>query len=485
MIIFNFVKHLHLSSALSSEGLDSFPTPGTRGSGVLFRNLAGNAAERKTERKSPARPRVSDFDYFQSGVEATKEKNFPAAASFFRKTLEINPEHLEALVNLIVVLEKTNQIEEAENLARDAAKSNRDDPLLHIVSAKLARRSKNYAAAFAHLRANGNKPLPRNMAVMQHYELGLLYDLSGDYDNAFASFGKANRLAKPADESKKKNLDRRIETLSSLMDGGWQRTWETSRRATRGRSPVFLVGFPRSGTTLLSTILGTHPEVVALDEPPTLSIVKNRISSLPGGYPHALPKLSDASIADLRNLYYRSVSTIEPAHGGRLIVDKQPLNIVHLPLIHRIFPDAVYLFVLRHPCDVCLSCFMHQFESNPATDHFHDLAETVAFYKSILSLGDKFVQGFPLHVHAIRYEDLVEHREAEITRLLKALGLDWDDGLRGFHSNAGYIGKVLTPSYSQVSEPLYTRARYRWTNYERYLRPFLGEMDGIIRRQGY
>src|SRR5205085_4640311 len=218
-------------------------------------------------------------------------------------------------------------------------------------------------------------------------------------------------------------------------------------------SPVFLVGFPRSGTTLLDTLLMGHPALNVMEEVPLLE----RPAAALGDF-ERLPELSEAETEHLRDLYFEALGPVD----GRTIVDKLPLNLLGAPLIHRLFPDAKFIFAARHPCDVVLSCFMQPFDLNPAMANFLDLENAARLYDLVLSFWERASAILPLQVHTLRYEALVEDKEAEMRDLIAFLGLGWDERVLDNQKVAAERGPIVTPSYAQVAQPIYKRARGRW-----------------------
>lgn len=156
---------------------------------------------------------------------------------------------------------------------------------------------------------------------------------------------------------------------------------------------------------------------------------------------------------------------------GQTFIDKFPLNLVHLPLLARIFPDARYILALRHPADAVLSGFMQNFNPNSAMANFCTLEDAAQFYDRVMGLWRRCAEMLPIAYHAVKYEDMVEDFDGEVKRLLDFLGLPWEEGVRHFHDTSRK-GKVInTPSYHQVAEPIYRRAKERWRRYEPHLRP--------------
>jgi hypothetical protein len=154
-------------------------------------------------------------------------------------------------------------------------------------------------------------------------------------------------------------------------------------------------------------------------------------------------------------------------------------------LIHRIFPDARFIFVERHPCDVVLSCFMTRFDPRGGMANFLDLGDTARLYDEVMDYWLLCRDVFPLDVHTVRYERVVEDAEAELRPLAAFLGLAWHPFLLDNQRSASGRAYIATPSYAQVAEPLYTRARGRWEKYRAQLAPVLPLLEPWCERMGY
>jgi len=194
-----------------------------------------------------------------------------------------------------------------------------------------------------------------------------------------------------------------------------------------------------------------------------------------------LPTLDEAETERLRALYFEALGSVDE----RTVVDKQPLNLLAAPLIHRLFPDAKIVFAQRHPCDVVLSCFMQSFAINDAMASFLDLGDAARLYDLVLTFWERCRDVLPLDVHIVRYEALVEDAEGEMRPLLDFLGLPWDEKVLDNEGAAAGRGHVYTASYSQVQEPIYRRAAGRWERYRAQLAPVLPILAPWAEKMGY
>ena len=172
-----------------------------------------------------------------------------------------------------------------------------------------------------------------------------------------------------------------------------------------------------------------------------------------------LNTLSEADVLSLRDIYFKELKMhLDRTDDGKLVVDKFPLNIVHAGVIHRVFPDAKFILALRHPCDCVLSCFMQTFKLNDAMANFLSLDQSAKLYAAVMELWSVYQQKLDLDVHVLKYEDLVQDLEGTCKSLIGFLGLEWDDNLHNYQRTALDRSNIKTPSYNQVTQPLYKQA---------------------------
>ena len=246
--------------------------------------------------------------------------------------------------------------------------------------------------------------------------------------------------------------------------------------------PVFLVGFPRSGTTLLTQVLDNHPRLQALEEKPAVDALVGAAARL-ADIASALE--SEDTLERLRSVYFAVVERSVKRAPGTWLVDKYPLNILRLPLIHRVFPDAKVLLALRHPCDVCLSCYMQSFKLNSAMASFLSLEQTARLYALAMRRWQWCAANLAMDVHVVRYESLVNDFEDQVQAMLGFLGLPWDDKVLEHVEGAKRRGRINTPSYHQVAQPIYRHAVYRWRHYAGHLQSILPTLRPFIQDFGY
>jgi tetratricopeptide (TPR) repeat protein len=407
-----------------------------------------------------------------------------AAIEAFKRALEIHPEDLNSYINLAGLGERANRLDVSKAAIESGLKLSPEDPSLHLLAAKCERREGQIDSAIARLERIDRSNAREIIAIDIAFELGQLYERSDDAGRAFSYFSEGNRLARQYPAHRK--VDKReflglIDSLSRCLTEDWLASWSETPPHSSNRTPAFIVGFPRSGTTLIEQILGAHPKLQTLDEKPTLDTMLARLPN----YPDALARLSSDQFDELRGVYFAAVAEFVDIGRDTRIVDKMPLNIIHAVSIQRFFPAAKIILVVRHPCDVCLSCFMQNFVVNSSMANFFSLEDAARLYAKVMRLWQNSTKLLPLDYHIVRYEDLVGDFEAETRRMLKFLGLDWDPAVEDHAQHAKRRGKILTPSYHQVTQPIYQRAIYRWQRYQDKFGGVKAILEPFVRHFGY
>lgn len=278
---------------------------------------------------------------------------------------------------------------------------------------------------------------------------------------------------------------RQIAALAALYRSGLPALPDPVADPGDGPLPLFLVGFPRSGTTLLDQVLDAHPDIAVVEERPLVAGLIARLAVDGRTYPEALPGLSEAERLDMRRWYRARMARFLPAGPTRYAVDKMPLNLVHAGLIRSVFPEARFLLALRHPCDVVLSCFMQSFQLNNWMVSFASLEGAALLYRAALGAWEAYVAAFDPPRLTVRYEDVVDDLPREAARILGFLGLPWDDAVTRFDEHARSRGVLTTPSAAQVTQPIYRTALARWRRYDFAMNPVAQLLDEEIRRYGY
>ena len=279
----------------------------------------------------------------------------------------------------------------------------------------------------------------------------------------------------------------RIDRLTRAFQGETRERWAGVPLAEDERAPdvsghVFLVGFPRSGTTLLEQVLASHRDVVTLEEKSNLAKADAEFLVDPSGLDR-LAALTPAEASRFRRAYWHSVYRfVKP--DGKIFVDKMPVGSMHLPLVAKLFPQAKILFARRDPRDVVLSCFRHAFMVNPMTFTFTRLDGAARLYDALMALIERYRETLPLEIHEVRYERLVADFEHEARAVSGFIGAEWDDAMRDFAAAAA-TRTVSTPSAVQVRRGLYREGEGQWRPYAAQLAPVAPLLGPWIGPKGY
>lgn len=390
-------------------------------------------------------------------------------------------------------LERLNRVEEAErclaSIAAEAGPRTAAERLMESdIAAQIEARHGRHAAACARWRSAIAAGV-EDAAERSDLELKLARSLQalGDAEGCMAAAEQAHarKLARTLQvHSGMPPGDRLLSLLELPVPGRFPRF--AASKAASPPDPVFVVGFPRSGTTLLEQFLDAHPALQSFDEQPFLHRRIDEIARLGIPFPEGLDRLDAGVIEALRSAYFRDVRRFVPDGAGLRAVDKNPLNIVRLPLVAAMFPRAKVVLALRHPCDVVLSCFLQNFRSPAFAVTFQSLESTAAMYARVMGHFERNRHALGLDLHVNRYEDFVGGFETRARTLVDFLGLAWVDGLEAFTSRAAAKGHISTPSYSQVVKPVSRAAVGRWEAFRPWFeRGALRHLQPWIQHWGY
>ena len=383
---------------------------------------------------------------------------------------------LEMLKSLAALLERTNRLDELKAFLAAARAAGHDEGEFTNLAAAMALRNGDPARAKQLLDAKKSTGDP-----------GYFYRLKAKVEEALGNSAAAFSAAEAMNRSvadyqgwRRKAADFRQRLRASLREAEAKAGTITPLPPGPRRRPAFLVGFPRSGTTLLDTFLMGHPDTAVMEEVHMLGAAESSL-----GNAARLDQRSPAELERARAAYFAELDRhVDPDFTG-LVVDKLPLNMLGLPFIYALFPDARMIFAQRHPADCVLSCFMQNFVLNDAMASFLDIADSADLYDAVLAQFSFSRARLPLAVHTLVYEQLVADSESAMRPLIGFLGLDWRDELLDHRSTAAARGAIITPSYDQVVKPLSSAPSGRWRRYEAQLAPVLPTLLGWAQKLGY
>lgn len=440
-------------------------------------------ADRRAERLAQAEAAVAALPdeaelRLQLGLAAAAMGENGAAEAALRTAIRLAPGDAGAYLELGLLLENLNRLDDLDALVAQGERAGAPEGEIGFLKAWSLRRRGRFAAALPLAEAAPDTIDPIRRAQL----LGDLADRLGDADRAFGEYSRMKaltaRLVSPTAMADGAAYLAEVRAAAAAMTPAAAARWAPA--PPPARTPVFIAGFPRSGTTLLDTLLMNAPGLHVCEE---LSMM--RAAELAAG--DAPPDTLDAAaVGRLRAAYWAELARVAPAPDGATVVDKFPLHMARLGLIHRLFPDAPVIFCQRHPLDVLLSCFVSNFQPNRAMVNFLTLEGSAALYDAAFDGWTRARAALPAaRVHEVRYERLVENPAGRMRALLEFLGLPWDERVLDNQASAARRGAVRTASYAQVTEPIYRRSAGRWRRYRRHLEPVMPVMAPWVKRLGY
>ena len=409
------------------------------------------------------------------------------AEASYNQAIALKPDYTLAHLNLCDLLEKMNRTDELLSFIRGKSRKilAKESDFLYY-EALIEFRKENYETAEKLVKKiNINELMDKRQPSLMKLQADL-YHKKKSYNAAFESYKSKNKYIKDSLEYKKQEPEKYFiqqrEKVIQIQKLQEQSAYKSVIKP-RWIQPTFLIGFPRSGTTLLDTILRTHSNIDVLEELPMIQ----KMNASFGGIPTiSMIESMDNSAAEIASGYYFEELEKHIEIGKKqTIVDKLPLNILQLPLINQVFPNTKYIIAIRHPLDCVLSCWMQNFKLNPPMANMIELGRIVDFYDVAMSILKLSEERYSLETHRIRYEDLVVDFEENVTNLLNFLGLEWEEELRSYQKTALARDRIRTPSSSQVVKPLYQTASYRWKHYEEYLGQYKTRLAPWIQEYGY
>lgn len=400
-----------------------------------------------------------------------------------RRAIDLAPRAATHMGELAYMLELQNRLDEAAEWAHQGLAIEPENAVCRLVAAKGFRRDGQLAKALSLL-----APTPKFRDSAFQFELGLLCDANQRHEEAFAHWKFANQLVSETygASAKPDVFLNEVVALEQLYQAPIVENF-TILSAQTERRRLFVTGFPRSGTSLMHHRLSQATGVLGRHEPLTMETVKVAMRQLPRGYPATIATMTDQEARVLREVYDqvfcvshdRTAAESTPgdvAQGDvaqKVWMDTSPQHLVDLGLLFRLFPDANFVYVIRHPMDVVLSCFMQNFRYSNFTGNFGSVERAAETYHRMFSLWRNTVRQFQHRCRILRYEELIAAPEETLAELKEWLG--WpgfaDEQASATRAedqaaNGQTISRIATPSYHQVVQPIYRTAEGRWRNYE-------------------
>lgn len=389
--------------------------------------------------------------------------NLPAALTHSSRAVELGPGDPGLLISHAFVLHGLRRQEEAWQLVEPLVARGEPSGRLGLLFGRMALQLEQEPRALAfveQLLRSPAVPVPEKLAL--HFAASSLLDGAGRYDEAFehARLGKemTRQPYDPTDHSRR--IDRRIRFFTP------RKLHDLPRASHGNRRPVFIIGMPRSGTSLVEQILASHPQVHGAGELAALSEIARSTHAADwtdgDPYPENMDAISVRKANRLAARYLQAIARLDDT--ATYVTDKMPLNFMYLGLIQILFPDCHVIHCTRDPLDTCLSCYMTHFASGH--EFAQDLSHLAAFYNDYRRLIAYWRDAVNVPVIEVNYEQVVRDLEGQTRRLLEFLDLPWDESCLRFFENQR---PVFTASGEQVRRPLYASSVGRWKHYEKHL----------------
>ena len=443
---------------------------------LAYNNLAslhakkGNLsdAEKFTEEAIKYNPKF-ELAYVNLGSIKIDLDKLSEAEELFLSAIELNENYNYAYSNLFRLYEKTNSLKKLKDKIDSLEKNKFIINEILMFKARICFREKDFTTAknlIDQVSSQWIKYTDHHTNILFWSFKAFIEEKVKNFDEAFKCFERSQ-------------LNLKYENFNPEI---FQNYIETYRRNLENKNfvvkktifkknkflPVFLVGFPRSGTTLLDTILRSHPEIDVIEEKPLINSVEQLIKSKFKYSLDELHKLTSDDLDVLRNHYLEILKKSCDNKSAKILIDKFPFQTVCLPLINLLFPNSKIIFTHRNPYDTVLSCFQQSFEPNNAMSNFRSIDSASKIYDLTMSMWLDYKTKLKMNYITSKYEDLIDNFDKHILKILNFLDVSWDENIKNYRNTAHKRGKINTPSSSQVVQPIYKSSIAKWKNYESY-----------------
>lgn len=394
------------------------------------------------------------------------------AISSLQEALRINPDYVHAAASIVAAYELGGDYQKAGEHLAPLVEKYPDNPSVAMTFLRLGKYLGRDQEALAMAeKVLGQKDLSPLDKKQLHFSSGKLYDAVRAYDKAFAHYQSANAIQPPQYDPAKhaRDIDALISNFSSDALQRLPRATHASER------PVFVLGMPRSGTSLVEQILASHPQVHGAGELADMGRIIARMVTIldaKSGFPGCLHKLTESTANTLAEDYL-AILRSKSADAAR-VTDKMPHNFLCLGLIAILFPNARVIHCMRNPLDTCLSIYFQYF--NDGHTYSNDLAHIGSHYRDYQRLMAHWRTVLDIPMLEINYEDIVNNPDEMIRKLVDFAGLEWDPACLRFYESTRLVS---TASYEQVRQPLHPKSIGRWKNYEQYLGPLKSALGNL------
>ena len=401
--------------------------------------------------------------HYELGCLYHDQTKLEPASAELNLALKLNPNHIAARQRLGEIHQALWQSGEAEACFRRVITKSPHDPEAHRGLAYL-KRFTEYSSDIQSMEESYEKSSEQGMdRVVLAFSLGKVFEDLERYDESFAYYEEANRLHRSLYQFSIDQEAAYFETYRDAFTSDW--LTDTTKHAIEDATPIFVIGMPRSGTSLVEQILASHSSVFGAGEVYHSTVFDSRVAQATGRpFPQSISSVPAEVLTQSAQVYVENLRA--DADQSARITDKLPHNFLRVGLLTAVMPQARIIHCVRDPMDTCLSIFTHFFSS--AHGYASDLKELGQYYRLYEQLTQDWETRFPGCMYRISYEDLVADHEREIKQLLEYCGLPFEPECLRFHETTRAVN---TPSAAQVRQPLYQSAVSRWKRYETHLQP--------------
>ncbi len=441
--------------------------------GHLLSQIAANGGEYEQAyavyaRAEALQPNDARLHYAYGWLKFSEGKT-GEAIDRYRRALDVDPGYQEAMAGYATVLEREGRFDEARVILQPALNVDTPHSLVLLADSQLAKTPDQKQRSVGRMQAHVANEKNRHWRCDLYFAIGKLLDELKQYDAAFENFDAGNALErKPFDDDGNAGFFARIKSTYHPT-----RVAVLPRATNKSPLPVFIVGMPRSGTSLVEQIIASHPqaygagELTAVNHLMTYFERHTGVSAFPEGAAEVTPAM-------METLGSNHLAHLKQIGGDALrVTDKMPHNFICLGLIAQMLPGARIIHCRRDPIDTCLSIYFQHF--NTHHPYASDLAALGPYYRQYEQLMAHWRETLPLPMLEIQYEDLVADQDGWSRKLIDFVGLPWDDACLSFFDAKRTVN---TPSYDQVRRPIYTQSVKRWKHYEKHLGPLIEVLGG-------
>jgi tetratricopeptide (TPR) repeat protein len=407
---------------------------------------------------------------------AERAAGWQEATLWTLRTVLLTPISPQPAGKLFTIMENANRFQELAQLLQIYKKLNLHPDLSLLLEARLCLEDQKYERLVELLRLLSIDRLDERLRPKAYSIKARACEAQKKYEEAVKWFEHQNDAGRgPALGTRSRFFDyiKKLEQIDVCL-----------LAADSNKNYFSMVGFPRSGTTLLENALAAHPQIETFEEIPSDTVMFKAMTSVASQI-HLAAFEKKRGYEAARECYYSEIRRRSKKKCASVFVDKLPLRSAYIAVLEKVFPERKYIFSVRHPYDVVLSCFQQRFKLNQAMEHFRRFEDACMLYNNVMQ---RWFEVFPTsseRVHYVKYDDLVVDFDEEIRKVLAFVGVDWDDSVRNFAATAERR-KVATPSYSKVRAGLNLGIQTRWRDYGfLFEKPAAAPLKSWVKRLGY